>query len=126
MKNPRLVSIGDLMLDVVVRASAPIAQGTDTPGTVRFRLGGSAGNTCRAFVGLGGHAALVCTVGTDDLGKRLIAAHRTSGVKVHAVPTAGPTARLLAVLEPGGERSFVTERGVADALSAADVKASWL
>ena len=80
MNKPRLVCIGDLMLDVVVRPTADVAPGTDTPGTVRLRLGGSAGNTCRAFVRLGGKAALICAVGTDSLGKRLMAAHKASDV----------------------------------------------
>ena len=126
MTKPRLTCIGDLMLDVVVRAAADVETGTDTPGSVRFRLGGSAGNTCRAFVELGGRAALICAAGTDGLGKRLIAAHRAAGVTVHAVSVAGITPRLVAIVAPGGERSFVTERGVADSLSARRIKPAWL
>ena len=126
MKKPRLISIGDLMLDVVVRASADVQPGTDTPGTVRFRLGGSAGNTCRAFVGLGGQASLICASGTDGLGKRLIAAHRAAGVEVHAVAMPGATPRLLALVAASGERTFITERGVADSLSPAAVKPAWI
>jgi len=38
--EPTLVCLGDLMLDVVVRASTPIERGTDVPGDVRFRLFG--------------------------------------------------------------------------------------
>jgi sugar/nucleoside kinase (ribokinase family) len=126
MKKLRLTCIGDLMLDVVVRAAADVETGTDTPGSVRFRLGGSAGNTCRIFAGLGGRADLVCAAGDDGLGKRLIAAHRAAGVKVHAVPTPGLTPRLLALVAPGGERTFVTERGVADSVTRAAIKPAWL
>jgi sugar/nucleoside kinase (ribokinase family) len=110
------------MLDVVVRPAAALELGTDVPGSVRFRLGGSAGNTCRAWVGLGGAASLIGTVGRDDLGKRLVRAHRAAGVVVHAVELAGTTPRLAAFIAPSGERSFVTERGVADALTAAALK----
>src|SRR4051812_14611095 len=98
MKKPRLISIGDLMLDVVVRADVALEAGTDVPGSVRFRLGGSAGNTCRAFVSLGGKAALVGTVGSDGLGKRLVSEHRANGVAVHAIEVRGSTPRLLALL----------------------------
>src|SRR6476646_1868090 len=104
MKKPRLVCIGDLMLDVVVRASIDVEQVTDVPGTVRFRAGGSAGNKCRTFVGLGGKAALVCTAGNDSLARRLVTSYRAAGVAVHAVPTRGSTPRLAAVIAPGGER----------------------
>ena len=117
--------IGDLMLDIVVRTTVEIEVGTDVPGSVRLRLGGSAGNTCRAFAGLGGKAALVCATGDDSLGSRLITAHRSADVSVHAVRIPGMTARLAAVIAPNGERSFVTDRGVADSLSAAALKSRW-
>ena len=106
------------MLDVVVRAQAGIETGTDVPGAVRFRLGGSAANTARAFAGLGGAAAFVGTRGQDELGRRLVAALRASGVTVHAVARRGVTPRLAAIVEPSGQRSFVTDRSVADDLPA--------
>ena len=59
VKKPRLVCLGDLMLDVVVRPSSAIESGTDVPGAIRFRAGGSAANTCRSFVALGGSAGPV-------------------------------------------------------------------
>jgi len=124
MNKPRIVCIGDLMLDVVVRSSE-VDVGTDVPGSVRFRLGGSAGNTCRAFVGLGGKAALVCAVGSDSLGQRLVAARRKTKVTVHAVAKRGLTPRLAVLVAPSGERSFITERGVADSLAPSSLKPSW-
>jgi len=113
------------MLDVVVRPAAELATGTDIPGSVRLRLGGSAGNTCRAFVGLGGKAAFVAAQGSDSLGRLLGSAMRDAGVTTHLVRVPGPTARLAAVIAPNGERSFVTDRGVADALPADALRAGW-
>ena len=51
---PSLVTLGDLLLDVIVRPTGAPERGTDVPGTVRFRAGGSAGNAARAFARLGG------------------------------------------------------------------------
>ena len=113
------------MLDVVVRPSAELATGTDIPGSVRLRLGGSAGNTCRTFVALGGKAAFVAAQGSDSLGRSLAGAMRDAGVTTHLAHMPGPTARLAALIAPGGERSFVTDRGVADSLSAAELRAAW-
>lgn len=113
------------MLDVVVRPSAELATGTDIPGSVRLRLGGSAGNTCRAFVTLGGEAVFVAALGSDSLGKRLGSAMRDAGVTTHLVRVPGPTARLAALVAPTGERSFVTERGVADSLSPGALRPRW-
>jgi len=113
------------MLDVVVRAPAGVEAGTDVPGTVRFRLGGSAANTARAFAGLGGAAAFVGTRGQDELGRRLVTALRASGVTVHVVARRGITPRLAAIVEESGQRSFVTDRSVADDLPAAAIKTAW-
>ncbi len=125
MKKPRIICLGDLMLDVVVRAAADIETGTDVPGSMRFRLGGSAGNTCRAFIGLGGKAAFVGAVGTDSLGRRLGAALGDAGVTTHLVRVSGSTPRLAAVIAPSGERSFITDRGVADQLDPFSIKPAW-
>ena len=125
-KQPRLVCLGDLTLDIVVRAAAAVEGGTDVPGVVQLRLGGSAANTCRAFAALGGKAVFVGAVGDDDLGGRLTDALRSAGVIVHAARMRGRSARLLALVATDGERSFVTDRGVADSLAPAMVKPRWL
>jgi sugar/nucleoside kinase (ribokinase family) len=47
-------------------------------------------------------------------------------VLVHASGVAGArTGRIGVVVTPDGERSFVTDRGAADLLRPADLKASW-
>ena len=114
------------MLDVVVRADSGIDEGTDVPGTIRFRVGGSAANTARAFARLGGAATFIGAVGGDDVGRRLAASLRSSGVRVHVVTRRGASPRLLAVVAPHGERSFVTDRGVADDLPRSALRESWL
>ncbi len=50
----------------------------------------------------------------------------STACRVHAVVTAGQTGRLAAIVDRSGERSFVTERGAADLLTAADVRPAWL
>jgi sugar/nucleoside kinase (ribokinase family) len=125
-KRARLLSIGDLAFDIVVRAQSGVDEGTDVPGTIGFRAGGSAANVARAFAGLGGAAAFVGAVGRDATARRLVAALRAAGVTVHAVTRPGATARLLVLIGPTGERSFVTDRGTADSLRPADVRGDWL
>lgn len=114
------------MLDIIVRAEAGPERGTDVPGTIRFRAGGSAANTARAFAGLGGTATFVGAIGDDALGRRLAAALRASGVTVRVVTRRGATPLLVALVAGDGQRSFVTDRGVADALRSTDVKPAWL
>lgn len=124
--RPVLVALGDLLLDVVVTPQQPMELGTDVPGALRFRAGGSAANVARSFARLGGQAAFIGSVGRDGWGRRLAAALREEGVTARVVVSGPVTGRLAAVVDRGGERSFVTERGAADALRADDVRAAWL
>ena len=124
--GPRLAALGDLLLDVVVAPERPIERGTDVPGTVAFRRGGSAATTAVAFARSGGEATLITSLGKDALATRLLASMRDDGVRVRAVRVTDPSGRLAALIDAGGERSFVTQRGAADRLEAADIKPAWL
>lgn len=124
-RSARIVVLGDLVLDIVARGDGPLEPASDASGTVRFRAGGSAANTARTFVRLGGRATFIGAVGQDHWARRLTAAMRAEGVVVHAVAVSHPTARLVALIRPDGERSFLVERGAADALDAADLDQAW-
>jgi sugar/nucleoside kinase (ribokinase family) len=126
LQRPRVVVVGDLILDVVTRAQAPLAHGSDTPGTIRFRQGGSAANTARWVARLGGRATFIGAVGRDAWGRRLVAALRSAGVTVHAPRVGAPSARIVVIIGPDGERSFVTERAAADLLEPGLLRPSWL
>jgi sugar/nucleoside kinase (ribokinase family) len=121
-KTPRLVTIGDLTLDVVVRPSAGADVGTDVPASVTFRAGGSAANTARAFARLGGAATFIGAIGDDRLGGVLLSALRDEGVSARLAVKRGDSARLIVLLSSSGERSFLTDRGKADSLAWADLK----
>lgn len=125
-KPARLVALGDLVLDVVITPERPIERGTDVPGGLAFRRGGSAANTAAAFARLGGGAALITSLGDDIWASRLLTSLRQDGVTVYAARHAGASGRLAALIDDRGERSFVTERGVADALDISDIAPAWI
>ena len=114
--RPRLVTIGDLTLDVVVRPAGDAESGTDVPAQISFRAGGSAANTARAFARLGGAATFVGAVGDDRLGTMLGEALKADRVTLRLARNTGHTARLVVSLAANGERSFLTDRGAADSL----------
>ncbi len=123
---PRVVVVGDLVLDVVLVPARPLERGTDVTGRVVLRQGGSAANTARWLGRLGLGPVLVCSVGRDATGRALVADMEREGVDVRAVRVAGaPTGRIGVLVEPGGERSFVTERGAALRLRPEDLRAEW-
>jgi sugar/nucleoside kinase (ribokinase family) len=122
----RIVVLGDLMLDVILAPTGPLAQGTDVPGRVRLAQGGSAATTARWLGRLGADARLIAAVGRDGAGRALVEAIRGDGVTAHVSRIAGaPTGRIGVLVEPGGERSFVADRGAADLLEPGDLRAAW-
>lgn len=123
---PRVVVLGDLMLDVVLTPDAALVSGTDVPGHVTLRQGGSAANTARWLARLGARTTLIGAVGRDPAGRALVAAIRSDGVVSRVVRHAGErTGRIGVVVAPTGERSFVADRGAADRLAPADLEPSW-
>lgn len=125
-KPPRVLVLGDLVLDVVLRAAAPIETGTDVPGRVEIRQGGSAANTARWLARLGAKSVLVCAVGRDGAGRSLVAQLRRDAVDVHAVRVAGHrTGRIGVLVAPSGERSFVADRRAATRMEPGDLKPEW-
>jgi sugar/nucleoside kinase (ribokinase family) len=120
-----VVVLGDLMLDVVLAPGRALAVGTDVPGRVQLRQGGSAANTARWLARLGARSTLVCAVGRDPEGRALVSALEGDGVRVRATRVAGERSGRIGVLvAPGGERSFVADRAAADRLAPADLAAS--
>jgi len=125
-RRPHVVVFGDLLLDVVVAPERAVARGTDVPGHVLFRQGGSAATTARWVARLGGRVTLVCAVGRDAVGRALIEAIAAEGARVRAARVSGArTGRIGVVLAPDGERSFVADRGAADQLAADDLEPAW-
>jgi ribokinase len=125
-RPPRVVVVGDLTLDVVLAPAAPLQTGTDVPGRVFLRQGGSAANTARWLARLGVRTMLLSAVGRDPAGRALVDAVRSDHVVAHVARVAGqPTGRIGILVAPGGERSFVADRGAADGLRPEDLRASW-
>lgn len=113
------------MLDVVLAPSRAFEIGTDVPGRVMLRQGGSAANTARWLARLGARTTLICAVGRDPEGRALVAALESDGVRLRATRVAGErTGRIGVLVAPGGERSFVADRAAADRLAPSDLAAS--
>ena len=131
-RRPSVVVLGDLMLDAVLKPSHPMVRGTDVPGRVMLRQGGSAANAARWLGRLGVRVQLICAVGRDGVGRVLVDTLQRDGVVVRAARVRRlPTGRIGVVVSPGsrdGRQCGALVRGgpaAADALTRADVKSAW-
>jgi sugar/nucleoside kinase (ribokinase family) len=117
----RALVIGDVMTDISVLMSGPIAWGSDRRARIFARSGGSAANQAVWLAKLGIEVDFVARVGARDASaesERL----KAYGVTPHLAADAGlETGRLIALVDASGERSFLTDRGANDALAEADI-----
>lgn len=125
-RSPRIAVLGDLVLDVVLAPDRALESGTDVPGHVSLRQGGSAATTAIWAARLGARTQLLTSVGRDHAGRMLVRSLEADGVRVRAVrPTGVRTGRIGVLVAPGGERSFVADRGAANLLRPDDLQAAW-
>jgi sugar/nucleoside kinase (ribokinase family) len=124
--RPRIVVVGDLVVDVVLRPDQSLEHGSDVPGRITLTQGGSAANTARWLGRLGARSSLVAAVGRDAPGRALVKVVRIDRVTPHVIRVAGArTGRIGVLLAPDGERTFVQDRGAAVQLRPADLKPAW-
>jgi sugar/nucleoside kinase (ribokinase family) len=114
-----LCTIGDLIEDVVVWLSAEPNMGTDTDSIIQRTRGGSAANVAMFAALTGTESRFIGQVGNDALGQQLCSALQQAGVDV-CVVSEGRTGSIVVLVQPNGERTFLTDRGVASHLSLVD------
>jgi len=118
----RIVVLGDVMVDVVVRLSGPLVRASDRAAVIRFHGGGSAANTAAWLAAAGADVALVGRVGDDDRGRSALDELRAAGVDGRlAIDADLPTGTCLVLIEPDGERTMAPDAGANDALDEADL-----
>jgi len=114
-----LCTIGDLIEDVVVWLNSELNIGSDSDSIIVRTRGGSAANVAMFGALNGAPSRFIGQVGNDNLGEQLCASLRETGVDVCTVAE-GRTGSIVVLVQPNGERTFLTDRGVASQLSLFD------
>jgi sugar/nucleoside kinase (ribokinase family) len=120
-----LCCLGDLMLDLIVRIETPFARGDDTPATTRTGAGGQAANVAAWAASLGADTRLIAKWGRDTPGRLVAAEVRARGVEVLGPNAPGRNGVVVSVVEPDGERSMLSDPGVAVELTADELRPEW-
>jgi ribokinase len=117
-----VIVIGDLMADVVATVSAPLAHASDTSARIGHHPGGGGANVAARLVEQGVPALLVARVGEDAPGQAALAELRRAGVELEvAIDALHATGTCVVIVEPGGERTMLPDRGANAALEPADL-----
>jgi sugar/nucleoside kinase (ribokinase family) len=121
----RLATLGDVMLDVIVRLEEPLARGDDVRARTRTGAGGQAANVAAWAAMLGASARCIAKRGDDAAGE-LVARELTAvGVELVGPVAAGSTGVVVSLVD-GGERSMASDRGVAPTLEPDEIDTAWL
>ncbi len=119
--NKNVLVLGGVIIDHYIMAEFP-RRGEDTLITREFQqVASCALNVAVTLKNLGCNPYLVSSVGADPRGQRIMAYLEEREIDprfiaLHTEPQASPSGYCLVLVEPGGERTFVTYRGCEDSL----------
>jgi ribokinase len=92
----RIVTVGDLLLDVVVRLDSELVSGDDQPARTSTGPGGQAANVAAWAASLGADATFVGRIGTDATGELVLRELLQRGV-THRGPVEGRTGVVVSI-----------------------------
>lgn len=114
------------MLDLIVRIDRPLARGDDTPAVTRAGAGGQAANVAAWAAVLGAQSRLIAKWGGDTPGRLVAAEVGARRVEVLGPMAPGRNGVVVSLVEPDGERSMLSDAGVAAELRPEDIQPEWL
>ncbi|MEK6274898.1 MAG: carbohydrate kinase family protein [Actinomycetota bacterium] len=121
----RLCTLGDLLLDVVVRTDG--SGNPEQEGSARTRVGagGQAANVAAWAASLGADAHFVGKRGSDGAGELAARELAGRGVELHGPVEEGANGVVVSLVAPDGARTMLSDRGVAPGLRAEDLDVRW-
>ncbi|WP_240231048.1 carbohydrate kinase family protein [Devosia lacusdianchii] len=122
----RILVVGDVMTDVIVVPEGPIVKGSDRRATVRSRPGGSGANQAVWLGAMAADVVFAARVGHADKAMYKNYFRGLGVVPALAADREQPSGVLVTIVDPDGERSFLTDRGANLNLCAEDLPESLL
>jgi sugar/nucleoside kinase (ribokinase family) len=119
----RLTTLGDLLLDVIVRLDDPLVLGDDQTAATLTGPGGQAANVAAWAAALGGQARFVGRRGDDPAAEIVTRALLAHGVEVVG-PVGGRTGVVVSIASVG-DRTMASDRGTSPDLEPRDLDGSW-
>jgi sugar/nucleoside kinase (ribokinase family) len=123
---PRVVVVGDVINDVLVKPSGPVMRGSDTISVIRASPGGSAASQAAWMARLGLSVTFAARCGARDASFHRRALARYGVRPVIAADDEADTGSIVIMVSPDGERTMFTDRGANLRLRRADIPAGLL
>jgi ribokinase len=120
-----ICTLGDLLMDVVVKLAQPLTDGDDTRAETRVAGGGQAANVAAWAAALGAESRFIGKRGADASGEVAEADLLRRAVDVLGPPPHGRNGVVVSLVEADGERTMVSDRGVAPELSPDELEPEW-
>jgi sugar/nucleoside kinase (ribokinase family) len=117
-------TLGDVLLDVIVRLERPLQPGDDVGARTELRAGGQAANVAAWVAALGGQARWIGRRGGDGTAALTEAQLAARGVEMLG-PRAGRSGVVVSIVGPDRDRSMASDRGAGAQLDVADLRDEW-
>lgn len=121
-----IVSLGDLLLDVIVRLRQPLAEGADADAVTQLGPGGQAANVAVWCAELGGQARFVGKRADDEAGGIATRGLERYGVESRGPVVEGRTGTVVSLVADDGARTMASDRGVSPDFRADELDPAWL
>ncbi len=121
-----IATLGDLLLDVIVRLEQPLAEGADANAVTKLGPGGQAANVAAWIAELGGAACFVGKLARDEAGEAARTGLERYGVEVRGPLVEGRTGTVVSLVAADGGRTMASDRGVSPELRADELDPAWL
>jgi sugar/nucleoside kinase (ribokinase family) len=123
--KPRVLCIGDVMLDVITKIAVmpdQIRYGSDTPSKISTHGGGAAGNVASWLTRTNAEATIVGHVGDDAAGNALMSEFDSLGVHhENLMVDNGSSGVVVVLVDPTGERTMFPDNGANSGLHIGDL-----
>ena len=119
-----VTTLGDALLDVIVRLDEPLSAGADALARTQTGAGGQAANVAAWVVALGGDARCVVKRSADSAGQLVKAELEARGVELVG-PIGDRNGIVVSLVGIDGERTMASDRGAAPELSPEELEPEW-
>jgi sugar/nucleoside kinase (ribokinase family) len=121
----RIATLGDVLLDVVVLLTEPLAPGGDVRASNRAGAGGQAANVAAWAVELGAESRCIAKHGSDPAGDLVAGELVARGVELVGPAAEGATGVVVSIVGDG-DRALASDRGVAPSFAPDELDAAWV